>query len=663
MDPIYGFAAVNVEAQSRDPHSLLNWMRRMTNLRRRHQAFGRGTIRFLYPDNRRVLVYLREYEGETLMCVANLSRLPQPVELDLSQYAGATPIEITGPSPFPPIGQLPYLLTLPPFGFYWFELQRDVTGASWRQPQPDMMPDFRTFVVRDSLAELMDDRHTITMLREILPEYLLRRRWFAGKGKPLKDVRLAYTARLSDATNVAISELAVTSGDRTDRYCLPATIVWEGEIASPLIQQLAFARVRQKRNVGVITDAFTTVAFTHAVVRAMLKRETVETADGTLHFRGSDLLDGLEGVETADIRWLSAEQSNSSLLIGDLAMLKLIRRIVPGIHPEAEMTRYLTKAGYKNAPLLLGDLTRVAKDGTPHTIAVLESHITNHGDGWTFLVDTLKRHIEDVAMRDGNEAEHAPFGDLTDLAGLVGRRLGEMHVVLAQDTDEADFTPVIADRQSVEDLTESAIRQFEAALASLDQARGNLDDDTAKMAGEVLDMAGRLRKVMPKLARSAEGTLFTRIHGDFHLGQVLIAPTDAYIIDFEGEPMKTLDERRAKSTPLADVAGFLRSLDYAAASVARPDNDASLLPVREKRGVLIESFRKGAAEAFLSAYWEAVAADERLKLSPESRPLLELMLIAKASYEVTYEVANRPGWLGLPLDGLLRIGKGITARG
>ena len=156
MDPLYGFEAVNVEAQSSDRHSLLNWTRRAIAVRRQYQVFGRGSFRLLYPKNRKVLAYLREYEGRTILCVANLSRTPQAVELELSEFAGRMPVELDGGSMFPPIGQLTYLLTLPPYGFYWFLLADEEAGwPSPHTPAPEPMPEYQTIVMRSRLADAL----------------------------------------------------------------------------------------------------------------------------------------------------------------------------------------------------------------------------------------------------------------------------------------------------------------------------------------------------------------------------------------------------------------------------------------------------------------------------------------------------------------------------
>jgi maltose alpha-D-glucosyltransferase/alpha-amylase len=661
MDPLYGFSAVNVEAQARDPHSLLNWMRRMLVLRSNHQAFGRGTIKFLYPDNRRVLAYLREYEGQAVLCVANLSRTPQAVELDLSAYIGMVPLEISGPSPFPPIGRLDYLLTLQPFSFYWFDLQAKTEAAGWRNAPPDMMPEFQTLVVRESLQELLGERHTQTMLREILPDYLKRRRWFASKNDKIASVRIAYTVPLADYVDVHIGELEVKTSDRTERYLLPSTIVWDGTATGAIVQQLALAKVRKKRQVGVITDAFTTDKFAQALVKGMREGREMAIPGGRLRFIGSELLDQMPTFTADSIRWLSAEQSNSSLLIGSVAMLKLIRKVVSGIHPEAEMTRYLTAAGYKNASQLMGEVQRIDEDGTPATLFILQSQILNQGDAWVWLLQTLRRAIEDSVLKPESDSS-LYFADIVAFCATVGRRLGEMHAVLARPTDDPDFAPAEAGEDAVNAWAEQVNSQLSAAFKAIEKARSGLEGEPATLADAILGKRDALIGALARLAEAGRGTLTMRVHGDFHLGQILVSHTDAYLIDFEGEPMKPMSERRAKTTPMRDVAGFIRSLDYAAATVGRPDNDASLQPVRENRSKLLVQFRRKATDAFLDAYWEIIDQVPALKLSRDHAALLDLMLIEKASYEILYEAANRPTWLAIPMSGLAELAMRIAPR-
>jgi maltose alpha-D-glucosyltransferase / alpha-amylase len=665
MDPVYGYAALNVEAQTRDQHSLLNWMRRMLTLRRNHRVFGRGAFRFLYPRNRRILVYLREYEDETVLCVANLARTPQAVELDLAAFAGRVPIELTGPSPFPPIGQLSYLLTLPPYAFYWFELQASGEAApSWRDEPPEQLPEFQTLVVRESLRELLGERHSATILHDLLPAYLQRRRWFAAKNEVISGVRIAYAAQVPGNREIMLTEIEVHLGDRAERYLVPAGIAWEGAAPQLLPQQLAMARVRRGRRIGYITDAFSFEALPRAVMGWLRERSVIPTThEGEIRCLSEPGIDALPDQGEAPIRWLATEQSNSSLIVGNVAMIKLIRRVSPGVHPEAEMTRRLTSCGFSNAPQLLGEIVRIDPKGTPHTLFIIQSAIPNQGDAWTWIMDNLRRALEDAALEKeaGAQSPHT-FTLLNQFVAVVGRRLGEMHVALAADTNDPAFAPEVADDKVVSSWAKDAGERIERGMSDLERARQTFGPERQALADSVLSRKADLTASLPALAEHGRGGLSIRIHGDFHLGQILVSQSDAYIIDFEGEPLRSLEQRRRKTTPLRDVAGFLRSLDYASASFDLPDTNASPQTVRERREKLLTQFRRESTTAFLLAYWHSVKGAQRLGLGPAKEPLLNLMMLEKAAYEISYEAANRPNWLAIPLRGFAAAANRLRTR-
>ena len=654
MDPLYGFNAVNVEAQARDPHSLLNWMRRMLTLRRNHQAFGRGTLRFLYPGNRHVLAYMREFDGDTILCVANLSRTPQAVELGLAEFEGRVPVELSGPSPFPPVGKLNYLLTLPPYGFYWLSLSETERPPAWHQAGGEQLPEFETLVVRSSLSELLGERYTARILNDLLPVYLPRRRWFAAKDQRITGARLAYAVALNTLQDVFLIEVEVETAGRVDRYQMPAGIAWEGVGLSAFAQQTAMARVRRGRQVGYLTDAFGLDALPRGVLQGIASRGTVALADGgEIRCLGSAEADAMEGIDDAKVRLLTAEQSNSSAIVGNLGIVKLIRRVVPGIHPEAEMTRYLTAVGFGNTAPLIGEIVRFDADGTPHTLAIAQGVIPNQGDAWTWVLDNLRRAVEDSALSD--DGASPDYQVLDAFMGTVGRRLGELHRSLAMHTDDPSFRPETADHAAVEAWRRDVGGEVAHALDALDAKLAGLDDGARILAESVLGRRQAVLEAINHLAEAGTGTVLTRVHGDFHLGQVLVSQDDAYIIDFEGEPAKSLEQRRAKASPLRDVAGLLRSIDYAAAAVSGIEEDAGPQPVRERRAALLATFRREGSDSFLTAYRAALGEGAEL-----SEPLLDLMLLEKAAYEIGYEVANRPKWLSIPLGGFKSIVDRLT---
>ncbi|MFC0408596.1 maltose alpha-D-glucosyltransferase [Roseomonas elaeocarpi] len=653
QDPLYGFDAVNVEAQMRDAHSLLNWTRRMLATRKRSRAFGRGEMRLLYPGNRKVLAYLREHEGETILCVFNLSRAAQAVELDLSAFAGRVPVEMLGGTAFPPIGQLTYLLTIQPYGFYWFVLATEQALPPWHVKAPEPLPDLRTLVF-PATATAFGEAQKRELEREVLPSYLPKRRWFAAKGEALEGVALRAMAPMPGARYVLLAEIEAKLPGRTERYCLPLAAVEDDDSASPLAYQLAVSRVRQVRRVGYLTDAFASDDFARGAVENFRNGASVDSEDGTIRFIGSDRLGAMELPAEPELRRLSAEQSNSSMIIGDQLVLKIIRKLALGIHPEAEMTRHLTEAGFENIAPLLGEVVRTAPDGTPVTLMLLQGFVRNQGDGWGWTLDWLGRAVDEAALSD-NPAQDV-FAGYLSFASALGRRLAELHAVLARPSANPAFSPAEAEEADRAAWRDGALAQLDPALDLLRQVR-DLNEADAALAQRLVSQAEALREVVGRLAQSAAGALKTRVHGDFHLGQVLVSQGDAVIVDFEGEPARSLEERRAKGSPLRDVAGLLRSFDYAAAAAAQTGvTGAGDAAPPERRMALLERFRGEASDAFLQAY-RAVerAAPNRWAPEASEQALLDLFLIEKAAYEIRYEAANRPAWLPLPLRGLAAI--------
>ena len=665
MDALYGFQAINVEAQSRDPHSLLNWLKRMLAVRKQHQAFGRGRLKFLRPQNRKVLAYLREYEGDVILCVANVGRTAQAVELDLSEYAGRVPLELSGRTPFPRIGQLTYLLTLPPHGFYWFQLCEDAEAPSWSTATSGASPEHHTFVIRSGLNDLAWPVHRQVLEHEVLPDYLPARRWFQGKdaANAGADVFTSVADWIPlPGGEVLLALVRTQVGASGSLYALPLGVAWEDRPTGPYAPQLSLARVRQGRLIGLLTDGFATPGFPRAIVAAARDQAVIATDQGELRFTAYPEFD-LEPDMAPE--WTTAEQSNSSLIIGRSGVLKLLRRLVPGIHPEVEMTRVLTERGFTNTAHLLGEASHVARDGERHTLMIIQRYIYNQGDGWSWTLARLKRRLDEQALAEGAlgsaggqpgapaEAE-VQFEAYTDFARTLGRRLAEMHALLAQPCDDPAFAPEPTGPDDADALGQAVQHQLAEAFRQIRQARSALPQELAELAGRLLDQADALTPRIAALASGAVGLQRTRIHGDLHLGQVLIASGDVMIIDFEGEPAKPLDQRRAKHLPLRDVAGVLRSFDYAAAKVGRDVPTSALSPqavVTADAG--LQRFRTVSAQAFLAGYAEG---------GGEAAPgLLDLLQLEKAAYEVVYEAANRPDWLDVPLRGLATIADRILA--
>ena len=701
MGPLYGYEAVNVEAQQRDPHSLLNWTRRMLSKRQQTRAFGRGSLRFLYPGNRKILAYLREYDKQTLLCVANLSNASQPVELDLSFLAGRVPIELLGGTPFPTIGELPYLLTLPPYGFYWFELSSSAAPPAWHATSPPQMPEYRTLVLRRRPGYQLLEGSRRILCKEILPLYFSRQRWFAGDCTGPAAIRYIVPLPPANAPGDGRAELFLAEftvdcdGASLGNVFLPFALLWSETVAG-MPAQYALARVRRSAELGLVTDAYSVPEFALALLAAWRQGRTLsigaEADGGKLCFRPEPALDELEWPDDLEIGWFHGEQTNSSMLLGELAVLKLVRNPVAGVHPEAEMTRRLTRAGYGNSAALLGELVRMDADGTPHTLALLHKRVGNQGDAWAWTRDYLTRTLDDAALTGESAADYEEeLRGYTAIASMIGKRLSELHAVLVQVTEDPDFAPVSAAKRDAQAWAKDVRAMFLAALKTLaaKKDKGELAEPALQQLAELEAKRKDLLARVDALALDLVGTPLIRIHGDFHLGQVLVAQNDVYLIDFEGEPARPLQERRIKACPWRDVAGLMRSIDYAASAflmqdpAAPPqtlgkdepaDAEAAGAPAAaamlQQRRHLLERFCATATAAFLEGYRNdgapTIAAAEAQVAppadgAPEGGALLDLALFEKAAYEVGYEAAHRPDWIGIPLAGLVRVARRMLA--
>ena len=731
MDATYGYEAVNVESQERSPASLLNWMKRMIAVRKRHLAFGRGTLRFLSPGNRKILAYLREYTDETghkdvILCVVNLSRNPQPVELDLGEFEGVVPVELSGRTAFPPIGKLPYLLTLPGHGFYWFGLAETASEPSWHNDAlaPSALPvlvmasDWESFFAdesqsgnrRESAGRLNDQ------LVKRIGEFLPTQRWFAAKGERIERVsveRLHVFERGEDRWLLCWVEAALGSGD-VQHYFLPLAIAWdaEGEALMSSVGANMLARVRRQARVGVLFDAFADSDFCRALAGAMRSNLSVDVPGGKLAFAATGAFDsllrlegrgGAEGggggegdrdgqavVDALDVTTPSAQGSNSAVVLersdvhvdesGDPCrlFLKAYRRLRGGTNPELEIGRQLTDvAGFEHAAPLAGSIEFVPDDAgaTPaHAIAILQGFARNQGDLWSWTTDYLERYVDGVlavggdgfaptpvTVEEGGDAADDPHGAIVPLMRTLGRRTGQMHGALIRPGDDT-FSAEPATRQDVETWTDETTAAIDE---SLERLRGALDSLPAAVRerAEVLlgsrdALAGAVSEARTALLGDGAGAVpaaTIRHHGDYHLGQVLIDRDDVVIIDFEGEPDRSIDERRRRHTPLKDVAGMLRSFDYAAATALQRGLD-----FRSEAGDAfragLDGWRARVDEAFLAGWHEGVeGVDAALWPERGGEALLDLMTIDKALYELRYEISHRPGWTSVPVEGLLRL--------
>jgi len=673
MDTVYGYQSINVEAQARNPSSLLNWTRRLIGERKNHKAFGRGSISFLRPGNRKVLAYLRQYEGESILCVANLSRHAQAVELALPAFEGRVPVEMMGKSSFPPIGKLPYLLTLPGHGYYAFRLAADVPPPTWHA---EVLPvrDLPTLVLLEGWRSLFAtaggaqdimrviSNTTPEKLRdEVLIPFLETRRWFAGKGHRVTGLALADIGPWN--TQEGSWLFFVVKLEFEDMppqvYFLPLGIAWEDEHPD-LMEHFgawALAKVRQKAKVGVLYSAFGNPQFSRALLRSMGTPGQTPLGAGKLRFMRTTAYDKEVDAEAlvAEITYPNLDQSNTSVYFGNRVYLKGYRRLQSGLNPEVEVGEYLTdQSTFTQIAPVLGALEYIGRDGAHTALALAQRFVRNQGSFWTYTLEYLDRHLtrgetSPEASATGEDA-HALYAVQ---ARTLGVRIGELHHAFLRTTGNPAFDPEpVAPAEAAAWMT-SIHEDVIATLDQLERRRASLDEDGRAQADQLLASRTLLleRTQLPPDIDTA--LVKTRYHGDLHFGQVLVTGNDFVVIDFEGEPLRSIEERRRKHCPLRDLAGLLRSASYAAHSAVERSAERE----HERRGELVRLAAdwEAAAAAAIRAGYLSTAGD--LPSVPHSKSafdaLLERFLIEKALYEIRYELEHRPRWTAIPIRGLI----------
>jgi maltose alpha-D-glucosyltransferase/alpha-amylase len=691
IDPESHFETINVETQQKNASSMLWWMKRLIALRKRYHAFGRGSLELLYPDNPKVLAFLRRHEEETLLVVANLSRFTQAASIDLSRFGGAIPVELFGRTALPGVEEgRPYFLTLGPHAFHWFALEpraaHEGQGAAAgrleaigaRLPSLGVEPAWEALLEPEARAALEQE----------LPAFLRTRRWFGAKTTPIRG------ARIADAVPIAPSDacllvVQVEYFDRdTETYSVPLALVRGDAAAAALADRpgLVFARVRRPGahddapDDAALVDGLFEPSAAGALVSAVMRRGTLRGEAGRLVAapagRRLRLPEG--GIPSAAL--LGAEQSNTSAVFGHRWVLKLFRALEVGVNPDLEVGRFLTRRAFTHAARVEGELTYL-RGPEAMTMGVLTAFVQNEGDAWRFSLDALSRYYERVLasgvarppgrpghLLDRAIADHdaaAPpadlLGDFTGvypgMARLLGDRTARLHLALASDPDDPTFAPepyaAHAQRSIMQGLRTTITRAFDVLRRQLVRLPGGARAE----AEQTLGLEARLHERVRELLGLKLTAKRIRTHGDLHLGQVLYTGSDFVFIDFEGEPARPISERRMKRSALRDVAGLLRSLHYAAhaaleSETIRPEDREGLRP-------WADAWFLEMGAAMLSEYLTVSAGAPFLPAArTELRLLLDLHLLEKALYELVYELDHRPAWIGLPLEGIRSIAGG-----
>ncbi|MGE3511992.1 MAG: putative maltokinase, partial [Vicinamibacterales bacterium] len=652
-------------------------MKRLIALRKQHKVLGRGSLTLVPCSNRKVLAFLRSDDHETVLVVVNLSRTVQPVELDLSGLAGQYPIEMIGLAEFPRVSERPYFLTLGPHGSYLFQMQATPLMVTHLAPwsaldRPETPVNSLTALMVGVDWDGILDRSTRHVLeRQALAAFLMRQRWFGGKSRQLRDVRFSDWVTLRNGQTPAFLALATATfaDGGTDTYCLPLATLAGDRAARVLAETpgIVLAQITGARK-GVVVDGFQDDDTCARILAWVGSAERVTTAHGFVAGR----VERPPLALTAEPKWVrgGGDQSNSIAFADERFALKLYRRLEPGTNPEVEIGQVLTRRGFERTPTLHGALTYERPSGEPATLALVQSAVTHQGSAWTFTIDELRRYYERVAARGAElpampsaadlDAAPPPFfttveGWYLDTASLLGRRTAELHLALADPTDP-EFAPEPLDGSRLPALAAALHDHGERMLALLEAQRSTLPETAWPAVDAVLADRASLLARFDRVATLTDAGCRIRIHGDYHLGQVLRTEEDFVILDFEGEPARSLAERREKQTPIKDVAGMIRSFGYAAYAALYASTAAGTPTGTTALEAWADLWQSWVSRRFVDEYRAVVRGSG---LIPESSDALDVLLGAwtldKALYELGYELNNRPEWVRIPLAGILQL--------
>ncbi len=661
IDPEYNYEAINVENQQKNLSSLLWWTRRVIAMRKNFRAFSRGTLAFLHPDNSKVLAFLRQFEGETILVVVNLSRFSQVAELDLSRFAGCALMEVFGQNYFPAIKETPYVITLGPHSHFWFVLGPQ--PASSIQVETRDLPRLR---VEPQLAALLRGDHRKVIEREVLPDYVRNRRWFGSKARSVSGMRVGGEVPICDRADAGhIWFVEVSYRDAAlETYTLPVQIA-RGAAARALLASTPHAVIARFEGTeeAILHDAVWDAGFREDLFRLMANEQQMAGRDGHLvGITGSAL-----GADRAALpsQVLGVEQSNSSMVFDNKFFLKLYRKLEDGVNPDVEVTRFLSeKTEFANVPAFAGSIEYRRGKGEPVVVGAMQAAIASEGDAWTMTLDSVSRFYERVLARKADlQSDVVSTGAVVDeliggvypeRAQLLGRRTAELHLALASEAEDKRFVPepfnAMAQRSVFQNMRAMVRRNWELLGKKLPALPAGVREEAAEIYAAEKQILAAQQRILEHIAGASK----IRIHGDYHLGQVLYTGKDFIILDFEGEPARPLSERKLKRSALRDVAGMMRSFQYAAYSAlwqssTRPED----IPFLEDWA---DRWYREMSSSFLHAYLETAAGAAFVpKEETDLQVMLSAYLLDKAVYEVGYELNNRPDWVVIPVRGIKHI--------
>jgi maltose alpha-D-glucosyltransferase/alpha-amylase len=668
-DPIYRYESVNVATLEENPSSLLWWLKNVIAMRKRLSIFGRGDMKFIDSTNAKVLAFVRSYEKQQIIVVANLSQFSQATTLNLSEYKECDITEVFSQNRFMNVGEGDYSITIGPYGYFWFQV--DKAEKKEKSEASGELPLLKTDI---SWERLLDNYNEVRVFeRKILPPFMRKCRWFGGKAKTISKLGIHKTIPLKvegDTHFLAILEVHYVQS-LPELYFLPLTFVPSDSILERVeyTVQSVVCRAEIQGKAGFIMDSSYDKVFRDFLFVSMAKEVRVRDDEGgTLEFNSS-VFAKIDVNKAVDSKILKADQSNTAIIYNDRYFFKFYRKLEKEINPDLEIVRFLSEhTTFQNCPKYAGGIEYVEADGKPIVFGLLQEKVENQGDAWVMAVDSVGRFYERVmagaktiklpklvnkaAIRfeDAPEVIQEFVGrGVYERMVRLGQRTAEMHLALASDASNPAFAPENFTANYQRSLYSSLRKLVRDRFSLLESSMSKLHPEAQELAKKVLALEDKILECFSEVYQLRINATKIRIHGDYHLGQVLFTGKDFVIIDFEGEPGFSFSERRLKKNPLKDVAGMMRSIQYAAfGKILLNENYRDR--DREFLEAWAEQWQHYVSRFYLGAYMERVGMGTTLPY--EHDVLIRTFLIEKAIYELGYELNGRPDWTIVPLRGI-----------
>lgn len=660
LDPAYHYEAVNVETQWQNTSSLLWFTKRMINMRKRHKAFGRGNLKFLNVENPKVLAFTRTYEDETILIVVNLSKHSQPAEIDLIDYKGYRPVEVFSKNRFPAIkDEHAYPFTLAPYDYQWFTLQK---------VHPETDPENVPLLTLTKWEELTQSRTRAKLENEILPAYLTKAHWFIGKGRTLETVTIADQAvvGLDDKKGTLLLIEVTYEQGMPELYQIPVTFV-QGERASQITTsspQAVLAQMKLGDEEGLLCDALFTPRLHQLLFASLAANRAIPAQKGKLVFSANGPLQQYEQKpEDLKSKIHTADRDYTAIMYDNRFFLKMYRKVDWNSNSDVEITRYLTQeAHFEYTPAFIGTIEWQSEKGTV-ALGMVEEMIENHGDGHSFMLERIHNYIERILARSkdtlssicrqGSWSDPMSFeelapncrellgGNASEQARRLGIRTGQLHLALAS-SKQKDFAPEAFSLHYQRSLFSGMQSLVRETYQVLDHNLNELSPELQQEASPILAKKQAVLTALKRIYAHKVDALKIRIHGNYHLSQVLLTGKDLAIQDFGGNPLQSVTTRRIKRSPLRDVAAMIRSFYYVAYEGFL---STSQVPKAEVQNLLpfadLWAYQMG--EIFLKAYLETVEGSEFFPKDQEDfQVMLETYLLERAISDLNYELKNRP---------------------